>query len=172
MEGDLYDEFGNYIGPELESDESEEEEEEREEDDEQTNEDITLPEVRERGVVINNCTLISLQDDEGEDDMDTGTVALFAPETQAVVLHEDKKYYPTAEEVYGPEVEVRFKVGGACVEMGVSLDYHTRGRHSAIDRLGGGVRGVTWWALFRTNHCACEKEEIYDTRERTSSYQL
>jgi len=22
-----------------------------------------------------------------------------------VVLHEDKKYYPTAEEVYGPEVE-------------------------------------------------------------------
>lgn len=24
----------------------------------------------------------------------------------AVVLHEDKKYYPTAEEVYGPEVEV------------------------------------------------------------------
>lgn len=28
-----------------------------------------------------------------------------APEMQ-VVLHEDKKYYPTAEEVYGPEVEV------------------------------------------------------------------
>ena len=25
MEGDLYDEFGNYIGPELESDESDEE---------------------------------------------------------------------------------------------------------------------------------------------------
>ena len=25
MDGDLYDEFGNYIGPELESDESEEE---------------------------------------------------------------------------------------------------------------------------------------------------
>ena len=23
-----------------------------------------------------------------------------------VVLHEDKKYYPTPEEVYGPEVEV------------------------------------------------------------------
>ena len=27
MDGDLYDEFGNYIGPDLESDESEEEEE-------------------------------------------------------------------------------------------------------------------------------------------------
>ena len=23
-----------------------------------------------------------------------------------VVLHEDKKYYPTAEEIYGPDVEV------------------------------------------------------------------
>jgi len=25
-----------------------------------------------------------------------------------VVLHEDKKYYPTAQEVYGPEVEVMY----------------------------------------------------------------
>lgn len=49
MEGDLYDEFGNYIGPELESDESEEEEGDREEDEEQGNEDIGLPEVREGG---------------------------------------------------------------------------------------------------------------------------
>ena len=35
MDADLYDEFGNYIGPELDSDEeSESEEEERDEDDE------------------------------------------------------------------------------------------------------------------------------------------
>ena len=27
-----------------------------------------------------------------------------------VVLHEDKKYYPTPEEVNGPEVEVRHSV--------------------------------------------------------------
>lgn len=27
------------------------------------------------------------------------------PTHRAVVLHEDKKYYPTAEEVYGPDVE-------------------------------------------------------------------
>lgn len=32
MDGDLYDEFGNYIGPELESDESEEEKEEEKEE--------------------------------------------------------------------------------------------------------------------------------------------
>ena len=28
-------------------------------------------------------------------------------EEMAIVLHEDKKYYPTAEEVYGPDVEVK-----------------------------------------------------------------
>ena len=33
MEADLYDEFGNYIGPELESDEESEEEEEADEED-------------------------------------------------------------------------------------------------------------------------------------------
>ena len=32
MDGDLYDEFGNYIGPELESDESEDEEAREEQD--------------------------------------------------------------------------------------------------------------------------------------------
>jgi len=34
---------------------------------------------------------------------------------QAVVLHEDKKYYPSAEEVYGPEVEVRNSVTHGCL---------------------------------------------------------
>lgn len=41
------------------------------------------------------------KDDEGDverDDADDNDMQ--------VVLHEDKKYYPTAEEVFGPEVEV------------------------------------------------------------------
>ena len=41
--------------------------------------------------------------DVDRDDVDDG------PDMQ-VVLHEDKKYYPTAEEVYGPEVEVSITV--------------------------------------------------------------
>ena len=41
--------------------------------------------------------------DIGEDEEEGMTQA---PESQAIVLHEDKKYYPTAEEVYGPDVEV------------------------------------------------------------------
>ena len=38
----------------------------------------------------------------------------------AVVLHEDKKYYPTAEEVYGPDVEV-CDVHRACMLKLLSL---------------------------------------------------
>lgn len=43
----MYDEFGNYIGPELESDESEEENEEEEQEEGHVADD--LPEVRTRG---------------------------------------------------------------------------------------------------------------------------
>lgn len=34
-------------------------------------------------------------------------VSAAADQQMSVVLHEDKKYYPTADEVYGPDVEVR-----------------------------------------------------------------
>uniref|UniRef100_A0A8C2SEG9 116 kDa U5 small nuclear ribonucleoprotein component n=1 Tax=Capra hircus TaxID=9925 RepID=A0A8C2SEG9_CAPHI len=78
MDTDLYDEFGNYIGPELDSDED---------DDELGRETKDLDEV-----------------DEDEDDDDVGDHDEDHPGME-VVLHEDKKYYPTAEEVYGPEVE-------------------------------------------------------------------
>lgn len=37
-----------------------------------------------------------MEDEQAEDDE--------GPQMQ-VVLHEDKKYYPTAEEIYGPDVE-------------------------------------------------------------------
>ncbi|XP_067121721.1 116 kDa U5 small nuclear ribonucleoprotein component [Centruroides vittatus] len=78
MDTDLYDEFGNYIGPELESESEEEEEYDRQ--------DADVQEYHEEEVM-----------EEGRDEDEV-------PQMQ-VVLHEDKKYYPTAEEVYGPEVE-------------------------------------------------------------------
>ena len=81
MDGDLYDEFGNYIGPELESDEEEEEdmyEMGANGQDEEENEERQ-----------------EVQDQEMDEE---GT-------TNAVVLHEEKKYYPSALEVYGSEVE-------------------------------------------------------------------
>uniref|UniRef100_A0A8C4YLG7 116 kDa U5 small nuclear ribonucleoprotein component n=1 Tax=Gopherus evgoodei TaxID=1825980 RepID=A0A8C4YLG7_9SAUR len=66
MDTDLYDEFGNYIGPELDSDDDDDE--------------------------LDLRKKILIYHDEDHPGME-------------VVLHEDKKYYPTAEEVYGPEVE-------------------------------------------------------------------
>ncbi|XP_014666920.1 PREDICTED: 116 kDa U5 small nuclear ribonucleoprotein component-like [Priapulus caudatus] len=79
MDQDLYDEFGNYIGPELESDEEDEDE------------DVG----RGGGMEIDDK-----EDDDAEMDAEDDEI----PQNQ-VVLHEDKKYYSTAEEVYGPEVE-------------------------------------------------------------------
>ncbi|XP_041087598.1 116 kDa U5 small nuclear ribonucleoprotein component isoform X2 [Polyodon spathula] len=76
METDLYDEFGNYIGPELDSDE--------EDDLDRDARDV---------------------DEEDEDDEEEPADPDEEHPGMEVVLHEDKKYYPTAEEVYGPEVE-------------------------------------------------------------------
>ncbi|MGH0134136.1 UNVERIFIED_CONTAM: hypothetical protein FKN15_016645 [Acipenser sinensis] len=77
METDLYDEFGNYIGPELDSDEEDDlDRDARDADEEDEEEEEEEP----------------VDQDEEHSGME-------------VVLHEDKKYYPTAEEVYGPEVE-------------------------------------------------------------------
>ncbi|XP_064613567.1 LOW QUALITY PROTEIN: 116 kDa U5 small nuclear ribonucleoprotein component-like [Liolophura sinensis] len=81
MDADLYDEFGNYIGPELDSDDDEDEEEDHDD------------EMADYGG--------QMDDEEGamdQDDADDGG-------DMQVVLHEDKKYYPTPEEVFGPEVE-------------------------------------------------------------------
>ena len=72
MDPDLYDEFGNYIGPDLESESDSESEEEKERDEEEEEEDMQEGEERE------------------EEDM---------AQSMAIVLHEDKKYYPTAGEV-------------------------------------------------------------------------
>nr|SVE84085.1 EOG090X00RJ [Daphnia pulex] len=82
MDADLYDEFGNYIGPELESDEDE-----NEEGDEADHDD----EAEDYG------------DNDSEEAMDQTVVDGDAQ--MAIVLHEDKKYYPSALEVYGPGVE-------------------------------------------------------------------
>lgn len=49
--------------------------------------------------------LILLQADEEEEDEDQAEVDEEDVGSMEVVLHEDKKYYPTAEEVYGPDVE-------------------------------------------------------------------
>ncbi|CAD6592792.1 MAG: hypothetical protein ASARMPRED_006721 [Alectoria sarmentosa] len=79
---DLYDEFGNFIG---EAEESEEESQHGATGDAYVDED----EAEEDGV-LNDQALMEIDED--------------GP-SNAVVLHEDKQYYPTAQQVYGPGVE-------------------------------------------------------------------
>nr|CAG4643708.1 EOG090X00RJ [Lepidurus arcticus] len=80
MDADLYDEFGNYVGPDLES----------EEEDEEDVEDVPDRDYED--------------DRASEEGMDEDAEAA-QEASMAIVLHEDKKYYPTALEVYGPGVE-------------------------------------------------------------------
>ncbi|CAK7338532.1 unnamed protein product [Dovyalis caffra] len=89
MDDNLYDEFGNYIGPEIESDRESDGEEEDEELPDKPHEDEEESD-GEEAVHASNGWLTASNDV----DMDN-----------QVVLAEDKKYYPTAEEVYGPGVE-------------------------------------------------------------------
>jgi len=80
---ELYDEFGNYVGPELESDEEEE-------------------------IYKNEMPGPSRGDEDEEEnpeEMEAEEEAEPIEPSTAVVLHEDKKYYPTAAEIYGPGVE-------------------------------------------------------------------
>ncbi|KAG2486973.1 hypothetical protein HYH03_014346 [Edaphochlamys debaryana] len=86
MADDLYDEFGNYIGPALEDSE--------EEDDEQHQQRDEFGDEGEDGGAAYRGDVDAMQEDDEP-----------AEGGMQVVLHEDKKYYPSAEEVYGAEVE-------------------------------------------------------------------
>jgi 116 kDa U5 small nuclear ribonucleoprotein component len=75
MDLDLYDEFGNYIGPDLDD-----------EDEESSEDELPVQEGMK-------------QVDDGEREEEEQLYQ------NQIVLHEDKKYYPSAEEVYGQDVE-------------------------------------------------------------------
>ncbi|XP_001861849.2 116 kDa U5 small nuclear ribonucleoprotein component [Culex quinquefasciatus] len=84
MDSDLYDEFGNYIGPDLETDD----------DDDQSlygapdqQDDLDMDDMAEE------------EAEREEGGADAGG------SSRAIVLHEDKRYYPSALEVYGQDVE-------------------------------------------------------------------
>jgi U5 small nuclear ribonucleoprotein component len=87
QEGQLYDEFGNYIGPELE-DSSSDEDSDEEEQKQEAPDDASDVSDNDGAIVIN---------------ADRAESELAAP-TDAIVLHEDKVHYPSASQVYGEEV--------------------------------------------------------------------
>ncbi|KAI0323071.1 Calreticulin family-domain-containing protein [Amylostereum chailletii] len=85
-----YDEFGNYIGGDLDSDDDEEIQQ------------------SDFGQAPQRQPLEGFDEEAMEVDQEASSSALIQidePVHNAVVLHEDKQYYPTAQQVYGPGVE-------------------------------------------------------------------
>ena len=87
----LYDEFGNYIGPELDS---------SSDDDSSSDEDEDVESLGSSSAASPQQQQQQQQQEEeiGEEEEEMG-----AP-SSAIVLHEDKVHYPSAAEVYGPDV--------------------------------------------------------------------
>ncbi|KAJ3510520.1 hypothetical protein NLJ89_g4626 [Agrocybe chaxingu] len=84
-----YDEFGNYIGADLDSDEEEEE----------------IPQQHFQKQTGPTAPLEGYDDVPMEDAEDTALMEVDEPSHRAVILHEDKQYYPSASDVYGADVE-------------------------------------------------------------------
>ena len=90
MDEDLYDEFGNYIGPPIDEIDDAESAEENSDGQEsgQPREGM-----REGGVEMNKHMEVDYSNED-----------YFDPARQ-IVLHEDKQYYPAAEKVFGKDVQ-------------------------------------------------------------------
>lgn len=93
MEEELYDEFGNYIGPDLDDEDDDFDDEDNEDEDDWEDEEREKMEIDEEG--ITNL--------EAEEKLNTDVVVFDA--NSQIVLHEDKNYYPEAAAVY-PDAEI------------------------------------------------------------------
>ncbi|KAJ7204438.1 Calreticulin family-domain-containing protein [Mycena pura] len=82
-----YDEFGNYIGADLDSDDEEE-----------------IPQ-QQFAPQRQAAPLEGYNDDPMQGTDENALMEMDEPVHNAVVLHEDKQYYPSASDVYGPDVE-------------------------------------------------------------------
>ncbi|KAI2501449.1 Elongation factor G [Fragilaria crotonensis] len=83
---DLYDEFGNYIGPDLDSDDDSDDDDDEEEQAPDDASDVSADQDQK---------MVLVEDDEQDGQADP---------VQAIVLHEDKVHYPSANQVYGDDV--------------------------------------------------------------------
>eukprot|EP01113_Clastostelium_recurvatum_P026831 TRINITY_DN3223_c0_g1_i2.p1 TRINITY_DN3223_c0_g1~~TRINITY_DN3223_c0_g1_i2.p1 ORF type:complete len:970 (+),score=181.67 TRINITY_DN3223_c0_g1_i2:91-2910(+) len=100
MDTNLYDEFGNYIGPEIEDDDEEEELQQRSDQDEvMTSASPASPSQQQDGGARTNGNGMELSTTSSSSSSSSSAV-----HTRAIVLHEDKRYYPDANEVY-PDAE-------------------------------------------------------------------
>ncbi|PPQ79868.1 hypothetical protein CVT25_002924 [Psilocybe cyanescens] len=83
-----YDEFGNYIGADLDSDDEED-----------------VPQRQFEEEPVQNAPLEGFDDVQMNEGEGMSLMQVDEPSHRAVVLHEEKQYYPSAQDVYGPGVE-------------------------------------------------------------------
>lgn len=93
---ELYDEFGNYVGPDRSDSDSD---------------SLQLPEIPKGKGEENNShkpdlSGANLQHGRAESDLVPSEAQAQGESSKAIVLAEDKQYYPSAEEVFGPNTEV------------------------------------------------------------------
>lgn len=110
MDGeDLYDEFGNYIGPDLndvdgeagsDSDASSSRRRASSSD-----EDDQSEAVRQSKLLIGGSLMQGMRREDGASPMQDAESDGEYKGGYQVVLHEDKQYYPDADKLYGPGVE-------------------------------------------------------------------
>lgn len=94
---ELYDEFGNYIGPDLDSSDDDDSEDDGDVKAPDDASDVSDDDVSRDG---GGRAQIIVREDGGIDDRGLG----MAPGVNEIILHEDKIHYPSAEEVYGDGV--------------------------------------------------------------------
>jgi U5 small nuclear ribonucleoprotein component len=143
-DNELYDEFGNYIGPELDSsddDSSDGEGDENNSDDEQSRPD---------GAEVDDRSVVSGIDDqhEHEHEHEHDTSMVIADESlanqsadpiNAIVLHEDKEHYPSAEETFGEGVRTAVLDEDAMdLDQPIVEPVITKSHHVASTGRGGG----------------------------------
>lgn len=111
---------------------------------------------------------ILLQADEEEEDEDQAEVDEEDGGAMEVVLHEDKKYYPTAEEVYGPEVETIIQEEDTQPLTG---NRHAGGLLVYVLHVHK-IKCISFYFLFRAHHKTCEDEAVYSDGARASRHRL
>ena len=109
MDGeDLYDEFGNYIGPDInDEDDSDSESGSGSGEDEDGSDEDQIP------GGLNADDLALMDPNELRDIKTLASKQEKVDQSQnamAVVLHEDKNYYPSHSQVYGPDVEIVIQI--------------------------------------------------------------
>lgn len=90
---DLYDEFGNYIGPELDDDSS------------AASSSSSLEEKDDGDALSTTSSLSNQQQHQQLAIPDENIQQQISTTSSSIVLHEDKDHYPSASETYGPEVK-------------------------------------------------------------------